>query len=109
MHLDGKSLGGRGDWRGSGGGGGGARVEQFVDQSLDVDMTVILSGLNIVSTLLVLAQHRQAKVLDEIRQLLSGGNSAPVVVMVVMIPSITNDACKPSQRNVNILLFLSKK
>ena len=55
MHLDGKSLGGRGDWRGSGGGGGGARVEQFVDQSLDVDMTVILSGLNIVSTLLVLA------------------------------------------------------
>ena len=55
MHLDGKSLGGRGDWRGGGGGGGGARVEQFVDQSLDVDMTVILSGLNIVSTLLVLA------------------------------------------------------
>ena len=84
-------------------------MEQFVDQSLDVDMTVILSGLDIVSTLLVLAQHRQTKVLDEIRQLLSGGNSAPVVVMVVMIPSITNDACKPSQRNVNILLFLSKK
>ena len=68
---------------------------------LDVDVTVVLRGLNILSTLLVLPQHRQPKVLDEISQLLSGGNSAPMVVVMVvavMVPSIAENAWKPHQQ-----------
>ena len=65
---------------------------------LDIDVTVVLSGLDIISALLIFPQHCQTEVLDEICELLRGGNPAPVVLVVtvisVVLPTIANNACK---------------
>ena len=65
---------------------------------LDIDVTVVLSGLHIIGALLIFPQHCQTEVLDEICELLRGGNPAPVVVVVavisVVLPTIAKNACK---------------
>ena len=69
-------------------------------------MTVILRGLDIVSTLLILPQHRQAEVLYEISELCSGWHPIPaatvlmavMTVVAVMISSIAKDACKSNKQ-----------
>ena len=65
---------------------------------LHIDVTVVLRGLDIISALLILPQHCETEVLDKISELLSGGNPAPVVMMVtvisVVLPTIAKNACK---------------
>ena len=71
MGLDGQPLGGCGHGAGGGGRGAAAWVEQLVDQRLDVDVTVVIRGLDIVCTLLVFAKHCNTKVLDQILKIFS--------------------------------------
>ena len=70
---------------------------------LDIDVTVVCRGLDITGALLVLPQHCQTKVLDQICELLSGGNTAAVVMMVsvipVVLPAIAKNACKANNNN----------
>ena len=69
-----------------------------VGPHLHIDVTVVIRGLDVTGALLVLPQHCQTKVLDQISELLGGGNPAPVVVMVtvisVVLPTIAKNACK---------------
>ena len=67
---------------------------------LHIDVTVVSRGLDVTGALLVLTQHCQTKVLDQISELLGGGNPAPVVVVMivtvisVVLPTIAKNACK---------------
>ena len=65
---------------------------------LHIDVTVVSRGLDVIGALLVLPQYCQTEVLDKISELLSGGNPAPVVMMVtvisVVLPTIAKNACK---------------
>ena len=59
---------------------------------------MVSRGLDVIGALLVFPQHCQTEVLDKISELLSGGNPAPVVMMVtvisVVLPTIAKNACK---------------
>ena len=57
---------------------------------LDVDVAVVRCGLDIVCTLLVLAQHRDPEVLDEILQILP----LDVFTMVMMVTVIMGVAAR---------------
>lgn len=64
-------------------------------------MAVVRCGLDIVGTLLILAEHSDAEVLDEILQILSL-HVFPMGVMVAMVmvvtTRVTEDACKQDVR-----------
>ena len=94
MGLDGQPLGGCGHGAGGGGRGAAAWVEQLVDQRLDVDVTVVIRGLDIVCTLLIFAQHCNTKVLDQILQIFSSISMVcmmmvPWLMAMIMMSSIT--------------------
>ena len=56
---------------------------------LDIDVTVVLSGLDIISALLIFPQHGQTKVLYEISELFSWRDPALVLLMVVVVVAVT--------------------
>ena len=82
---------------------------------LHIDVAVVLSGLDIISALLILPQHCETEVLDKISELLSGGNPASGVLVVavisVVLPTIANNACKATttiiwrQKYINVSLL----
>ena len=75
---------------------------------LDIDVTVVSRGLDVIGALLVLPQYCQTEVLDKISELLSGGNPASGVVVVavisVVLPTIAKNACK-----AKTIIILRKK
>ena len=69
-------------------------MEQLVDQRLDVDVTVVIRGLDIVCTLLVFAKHCNTKVLDQILKIFSSISMVcmmmvPWLMAMIMVSTIT--------------------
>jgi len=91
MVFDGKTLS-RGDYSGGGGDGRGlrARGEQLGDQSLDIDLAVILLGGDVVCALLVLTQHLDSELFDEISEdhFVLAVLAIPIIMPVVLAVTV---------------------